>query len=279
MDMNLVRRAIWYVESHSRESLTLDAIAGACGVSPYHLTRAFGEATGRSLMRYVRARRLSEAARQLALGAESILHVALDSGYGSHEAFSRAFRDHFGLTPEQLRARGTLDSLVLVEAMTMHSTPFAQLEAPRFETMKPTLLAGLVERHHCESPTGIPNQWQKFTPYLGHIPGQIGRTAYGACSHFDADGNFDYLSGVEVASGGNLPQGFKTLPLAEQKYAVFTHRGHIADIRSTIAAIWSKWLPESGYQPPEAPSLERYGPEFDPQTGMGGVEIWVPIKE
>jgi AraC family transcriptional regulator len=55
-------------------------------------------------------------------------------------------------------------------------------------------------------------------------------------------------------------------------------RGHIAGIRSTIAAIWSKWFPESGHRALEAPTLERYGPAFDPKTGMGGVEIWVPIE-
>ena len=56
-------------------------------------------------MRYARARRLTEAARVLAKGAPDILNVALEADYGSHEAFTRAFRDHFGMTPEAVRTR------------------------------------------------------------------------------------------------------------------------------------------------------------------------------
>ena len=105
--MDPVQKALWFVESHSREPITLEDIARACKVSPFHLTRAFAASMGLSLMRYVRARRLSEAARQLAEGADDILGIALDVGYGSHEAFTRAFRDHFLLTPEQVRAPGS----------------------------------------------------------------------------------------------------------------------------------------------------------------------------
>jgi Cys-tRNA(Pro)/Cys-tRNA(Cys) deacylase len=50
-------------------------------------------------------------------------------------------------------------------------------------------LAGLVERHHCESPTGIPDQWQRFAPYLGAIPGQVGKVAYGVIYNFDRESN------------------------------------------------------------------------------------------
>ena len=74
------------------------------------MAHAFGRATGWSVMRYVRGRRLSEAARTLAAGATDILAVALDAGYGSHEAFTRAFRDQFGRTPESVRAQRHLDN-------------------------------------------------------------------------------------------------------------------------------------------------------------------------
>jgi AraC-like DNA-binding protein len=60
----------------------------------------------------MRGRRLSEAARVLANGGPDILSVALDFGYGSHEAFTRAFRDQFGLTPESVRAQRHLDNFV-----------------------------------------------------------------------------------------------------------------------------------------------------------------------
>src|SRR6516225_9632230 len=117
--MDPAQKALWYVEKHSREAISLDEIARACHVSTFHLTRAFAATMGLSLMRYVRGRKLSEAARQLASGADDILRLALDTGYGSHEAFTRAFRDQFALTPEQVRAQGHLTNIPLVEAITM----------------------------------------------------------------------------------------------------------------------------------------------------------------
>jgi AraC family transcriptional regulator len=87
------------------------------------------------------------------------------------------------------------------------------------------------------------------------------------------------MCGVEVAGSPELPKGMTTLSLPARKYAVFLHQGHIAGIRATFAAIWNKWFPESGHKAAEAPVFERYGPEFNPLTGMGGVEIWIPIEE
>jgi AraC family transcriptional regulator len=66
--------------------------------------------------------------------------------------------------------------------------------------------------------------------------------------------------------------------IAAQKYAVFSHREHISTIRSTLNTIWNKWLPESGLEVVDAPDFERYGEGFDTRTGVGGLEIWIPIK-
>ncbi|RUX42085.1 AraC family transcriptional regulator, partial [Mesorhizobium sp. M4A.F.Ca.ET.050.02.1.1] len=113
--MHPTEKALWFVESHLPDAISLDDVAQSSGVSRFHVTRAFGAATGRSVMGYMRARRLSEAARKLAGGAPDILSVALEAGYGSHEAFTRAFRDQFGTTPELVRAQGSTNTLDLVE--------------------------------------------------------------------------------------------------------------------------------------------------------------------
>ena len=63
--MGPVEKASWFVENKFAREITLDEIAEATGVSRYHVSRAFSVATGHSLMGYVRARRLSEAARSL----------------------------------------------------------------------------------------------------------------------------------------------------------------------------------------------------------------------
>ena len=109
--MSLTNKALWVIERNLNRELTLTAIAEACEVSRYHMAHAFGAATGLSVLEYARGRRLTEAARALAAGAPEILAVALDAGYGSHEAFSRAFRAQFGRTPEELRkAEGSMAS-------------------------------------------------------------------------------------------------------------------------------------------------------------------------
>src|SRR6202035_191234 len=149
--MNPAQRALWYIESHLAEELTLDEIAGDAGISRFHMVRAFAAATGFSVMRYVRVRRLSEAARALAKGAPDILQLALEADYGSHEAFTRAFRDHFGVTPEAVRGIARLHTLRLQEPIQMESSLTDKLQPPRFEIPKPLLVAGLSERYNHEN--------------------------------------------------------------------------------------------------------------------------------
>jgi AraC family transcriptional regulator len=278
--MNPAQKALWYIESHLAQPLTLDEIAGVGGVSRFHIVRAFAAATGFPVMRYVRARRLSEAARALANGAPDILSLALDADYGSHEAFTRAFRDYFGVTPEMVRAATCLDKLRLQEPIKMDSTALDHLKPPRFETSRPLLVAGLGERiTHDNQGAGIPNQWQRFHQSVDNIPGRIGKVAYGVCCNGDDAGNFDYIAGVEVTDFSDLPREFSRVRIPEQKYAVFTHADHISTIRRTVNTIWNHWLPMSGMKAADAPNFERYDEKFDPLSGDGGLEIWLPVRE
>src|SRR5215470_1586141 len=183
--MNPAQKALWYIESHLATPLSLDEISDVSGVSRFHLVRAFVAATGFSVMRYVRARRLTEAARALAAGAPDILHVALDADYGSHEAFTRAFREHFGVTPETVRATTCLDKLKLQEPILMNSTAFENIAPPRFETGKAMLVAGLGERISMETSAGIPALWQRFHQLIQNVPARIGTVAYGVCCNGD----------------------------------------------------------------------------------------------
>jgi AraC family transcriptional regulator len=277
--MNPAQKALWFIESHLAKALSLDEIAATSGVSRFHLVRAFAAATGLPVMRYVRARRLSEAARALANGAPDILALALEADYGSHEAFTRAFRDHFGVTPEAVRSSTRLDHLGLQEPITMDSTTIDKLQAPRFEISKPLLIAGLGERYTCDSAAAIPGQWQRFHQSVANIPDRIGLVAYGVCCNGDDAGNFDYIAGVEVPDFSDLPREFSRVRIPEQKYAVFSHRDHISTIRRTVTTIWNEWLPASGLKAADAPNFERYDQNFDPLTGNGGLEIWIPVRD
>jgi AraC family transcriptional regulator len=140
-------------------------------------------------------------------------------------------------------------------------------------------LVGLVAHYDSGSPNGIPDQWLRFMPLIRGISGQVGRTTYGVSFNFDRASNFDYMSGVEVDGARTPPIGMTSLLLPAQKYAVFRHPGHIAGVRSTFAAILGDWFPRSGYKAANAPNFERYGAEFNPTTGRGGFEIWIPVNK
>jgi AraC family transcriptional regulator len=277
--MRPVPRALWFIERHLSDPLNLNEIAEAAGVSPYHLSRAFGFSTGYPVMAYVRARRLSEAALVLSGGAPDILAVAIDYGYGSHEAFTRAFREQFGLTPETLRAEGIASHIQLTKAIRMPDTPSLTLAPPRMVDGKPLIIAGLMQRYLAYQLGGIPAQWQALRPHFGHIPAQIGGVAYGVCYDFTEAGDMNYLSGVEVSDTRDLPADFTHISIPASTYAIFEHNGHVSGIGATWMAIFDSGLSEAGLNFHGDPAFERMDSDFNGQTGFGRVEIWVPVTK
>ena len=276
--MDPIGKALWYVEAHFREEVTLDDIAAVAGVSRFHLSRAFPASVGQPVMRYVRARRLTEAARMLAAGAGDILSVALESGYGSHEAFSRAFRDHFGLTPETVRAQG-LNGIQLQEPLRMEDTNPLRLAAPTIVTHRAFRVVGMSERYSMSDIAGIPAQWQRFVPHMLNLASGNGReTTYGVCYNTDETG-MDYMCAVEVNDFGHIPRELSRLSIGEHLYAHFTHRGHVMQLRRMWQVIFNDWLPTSGYEIAQAPDFERYGDDFDAMRGEGLLELFVPVRK
>jgi len=161
----------------------------------------------------------------------------------------------------------------------MNETPHTHLNPPRIENGRSLLIAGLGGHFTFADLSGLPALWQRFGPYIGTVPGQVGKVAYGVCFNPDGAGGFDYIAGVEVADFAGLPAVFARIPLAEQRYAVFTHTGHISTVRGTFMAIFNDWLPASDYQSAPAAPFERYDERFDARTGTGGFEIWIPIQD
>jgi AraC family transcriptional regulator len=165
---------------------------------------------------------------------------------------------------------------------TMKKAPAVQLEAPRFENAEPLRIAGLREHFTPETMKNIPELWRRFGPHIGNNPGQVGRAAYDLCFNVLGPDGVDYLVGVEVSNSSDRPGDFSFANIPAQKYAVFSHREHVSKMYQTLDAI-DKWFPGSGLEvaseTAQAPNFfERYSEEFDPRTGMGGMEVWVPIK-
>jgi TetR/AcrR family transcriptional regulator, transcriptional repressor for nem operon len=155
------------------------------------------------------------------------------------------------------------------------------LEAPRFEDGRPMLLAGLRDEYTMATMREIPALWRRFDPYLGKLPQQISGVTYGVC--FPSSEGFGYMAGVEVRSAQGLPEELSVVTMPVERYAVFTHKGHISKLSETCRAIEHEWLPRSRYSfalgAPGAPGFfERYGESFDAKIGVGDVEVWVPIR-
>ena len=92
-----------YVREHTAEELNREVLAAVAGFSVPHFHRIFTAHVGENIASYVRRVRLERAGRKLRMGAVDITEVALAAGYDTHAAFSKAFKQHFGLSPSEFR--------------------------------------------------------------------------------------------------------------------------------------------------------------------------------
>ena len=139
------------------------------------------------------------------------------------------------------------------------------------------LLAGLSRIYSMDNRQTIPSQWSEFNQYQGTVTNQKGPDAYGVAYNSDEEGNFEYLTAIEVTSFTGLNARYQRLRLAAQKFAVFRTHQHISAMQPFMHAIWNTWLPNSGFQIADASTVEHYGAGFDGQSGNGGFEVWLPV--
>jgi AraC family transcriptional regulator len=95
-----------YIREHIDEPLNREVLAAVAGFSVPHFHRIFTAHVGENIASYVRRVRLERAGRKLRMGAVDITEVALAAGYDTHAAFSKAFKQHFGLSPSEFRQLG-----------------------------------------------------------------------------------------------------------------------------------------------------------------------------
>jgi AraC family transcriptional regulator len=148
---------------------------------------------------------------------------------------------------------------------------------PRIEQGRSMLIAGPSEYYSFDNRWKIPEQWQRFGPMIGTIPGEIAGTSFGVVSH--AQGGFRYMTGVEVSGAPTLPAGVEQLAVPARRYAVFTHRGPLSRFPETLDFVWREWLPASGYRVDGEPGMiEVYDERFDPVAGAGEIDLWLPLR-
>ena len=270
--MALIDKVIWQIESHLDEALTLEVLADRCAVNRHHMCRVFQMATGLSIMAYVRARRLSVAARTIATAQADLLQVALAAGYGSHEAFTRAFLAYTGVLPSVVGKTRDLSNLTLMEPLEMKKDMIVPVAPPEIRDRAAFRVAGFATTCRDHDISAIPGLWRE----LNAREDELGATgiAYGVSYDMNDAGDFRYIAGMETRA---TPEGMEAVDIPAGRYAVFTHEGNIGDLPRTIYTIWNKALPEAGLAPAMAPEFERYDARFDPVTGRGVVEIWIPL--
>jgi AraC family transcriptional regulator len=236
-------------------------------------------------MGYARKRRLSEAAHKLANGgSHRLIDLALESGFESQAAFTRAFKRQFGVTPGELkrrekrwlpRIRQPLDRAALAhlsEAITME---------PTYIERGDIAFVGLREDVDAKQGSDGPGLWRRFWPLASRIshrrPG-----ALGVIEAVDREaGAFAYWAAVEVEQIDAVPEGLAGKTLEGGRFAVFTHTLKSPDIggelRRTFQYIYSTWVPKSEVCLRAWYDLEVYDERFDPAAMCGEIDIYVPI--
>ncbi len=164
----------------------------------------------------------------------------------------------------------------------MHDQMGIPLDTPRIERRNAKTIAGIREHYSTKGFkfAMFPAQHQRMEEQLGGISDPIGDAHYQLLwGMFEDAGGFDYLVGVQVEEGSWLPDDFTRVQLPAQRYAIF--RGARDVSSGDIArAIWFGWLPTSGYEPAGDPQfIEVPGVGYDPESGMGDYETWVPLKD
>lgn len=103
---NIVEKITEYIEAHLEEELSLDKIAGELNYSKFYMARVFAEKTGCTVYKYIQGRRMTAAAQKLAETQIPIVEVAYEACYNSQQAFTLAFHQVYGCTPQTYRKNG-----------------------------------------------------------------------------------------------------------------------------------------------------------------------------
>ena len=279
-----IYKAVLWAEENLAEDFSSGDLSGIACLSEYHFRRMFTVMTGISPGMYIKRRRLSRAANMLGHGDSRIIDIALQSGFDSQEAFTRAFKEMFQTTPAQYRKDGiVLSSLMqpLIDQDYLHHLMKGTITmVPEIKTKEAFSVIGIGNDFVIGQTQGIPTMWDLFMKRRSEVRA-TGAVDYGICSKAQdkaASGSFHYTASTMTEPGADIPAGMEKISLHGGAYAVFTHKGHINQFEKTVEYVWKIWAPQNADRLAEGPDFEVYDERFDPQTSSGEVEIWVPVK-
>lgn len=109
--LEMVENCISYIETNLNNKISIEDVLEKTYYSYPHFHRIFMDIVGESITSYVRKRKLSSAAIELASGQKPIINIALDYHFSSQQTFNRAFTNYFGISPLKYRETGMMDDL------------------------------------------------------------------------------------------------------------------------------------------------------------------------
>ena len=277
-------KAIDFIEEHIREDICVEQVASLAGFSKFHFLRVFKALTDNTLASCIRKRRLTLAAADLLDSRTPILEIALAYGYNSQEAFTRAFKSHYKMTPLAYRQNGF--SFVNSEKVVL-SRPILELRrrledqplVPRLVQMDATEVVGFQVENRIPGATSA--LWNRFDQHEHRIKNAIRPvTYYGLEKMTDsraASPTIQYLASLAVTSPLEIPDGMRAETIPANQYAVFSIAAVPEFLQLAIRKIYGKWLPEAGLHPVGDYDFEAYDENYRHNDPSSTFEFCIPV--
>ena len=274
------------VEAGTADEVDVAGFARVHGTTEYHLRRMFSALAGMPLSEYVRRRRMTLAAAELAAGAPNVLDVAVRHGYGSIEAFGRAFRAVHGIGPVDarrdggpLRTQPTLRFRLSVEGsiqmdVTITTTP--ELVLVGHAARVPLIHEGTNPHIQAHIASIAPQEHARLKALSDAQPAGI-LAVTGDIAPDAAEGTeLTYLHGVSVQPTTAVPGDLDVIRVEAGAWAVFAASGPFPETLQTLwAATATEWFPSNPWRLRPGPSIVRYL-EF---TGShASCELWLAVE-
>lgn len=289
-NLQLIEKALYYIDEHLCEELTYERLAQMFGYSSFHFHKIFSSVTELSITEYIRKRRLTMAHKMLCETTETVTDICYKVGFNSIQTFNRAFKDTFGMQPltaREWQAKITYRSVeeIITGYLKRVAVEGAFSIEPRFEEREEFVIAGY-RKHTRDGFQVIGESWFELKSSFAAITRKNEHTMYGFEDYtedFCADPlSFYYMAGVEVEKDTPLPEGMYRKVVPKAKYAVFTVNGNNADgeIGKAFHYIYFVWLPNAEYCIDEQAlfDFEYYDERWDCQFGAAQMDIYVPVR-
>ena len=269
--------SIDFMEQHLTENIEIEEISGKAALSPFYYQRIFGALCGMTVGEYIRSRRMTLAAQELAGSEAKVIDVAMKYGYDSPDSFTKAFCRFHGITPSQAKESGQ----VLKSLAPLHikvTLEGGNMLDYRIVEKAPFTVIGLKRQFNSEtSYQEIPKFWGEWAKDMKGLEGTFGLCVDNNDSHGKV---FDYWIADLYEPMKDIPEGLETYQIPGGLWAVFTCKGPLPQaLQSVNTQVWTEWLPSlKGYMLAGSYNLEVYTPMAeDPNDNVA--YIWVPLKK